>query len=116
MYDPAPVRAFHEAGWWRSTPLRADIEAHDADAIAFTTASATLTWGQYRCRARAPHLASRQVTREWWPEHLVCVDALPYSAGGKVAKSDLREDTARRFGPTGRPGHRPDADAGTPSR
>jgi len=52
MYDPALVRAFHEAGWWRSAPLRADIEAHDAHAIAFTSATASLTWGEYRCRAR----------------------------------------------------------------
>lgn len=36
------------------------------------------------------HLADRGVTIEWWPEHLVVIDALPVSSGGKVAKSELR--------------------------
>jgi acyl-CoA synthetase len=42
------------------------------------------------------HLRDRSVSREWWPEHLVVVDSLPRSSGGKVAKGDLREDAARR--------------------
>lgn len=42
------------------------------------------------------HLRSRSVSREWWPEHLVIVDALPRSSGGKVAKGDLKADAARR--------------------
>lgn len=42
------------------------------------------------------HLARRSVSREWWPEHLVVVDSLPRSSGGKVAKGDLREDARRR--------------------
>jgi len=36
------------------------------------------------------HLAARGVTKEWWPERLVVVDALPRSSGGKVAKGELR--------------------------
>ncbi len=36
------------------------------------------------------HLASRQVTREWFPEHLLGVGPLPRSSGGKVAKGELR--------------------------
>jgi acyl-CoA synthetase len=36
------------------------------------------------------HLASRQVTREWFPERLLGVGPLPRSSGGKVAKGELR--------------------------
>ena len=42
------------------------------------------------------HLRSRSVSREWWPEHLVIVDELPRSSGGKVAKGELKADAARR--------------------
>ncbi len=42
------------------------------------------------------HLRERSVSREWWPEHLVIVDELPRSSGGKVAKGDLKVDAARR--------------------
>jgi acyl-CoA synthetase len=44
------------------------------------------------------HLASRGVTKEWFPERLVILDALPRSSGGKVAKGQLREDVRRRAG------------------
>jgi acyl-CoA synthetase len=43
------------------------------------------------------HLAARGVTKEWWPEHLVLVEELPRSSGGKVAKGELREDIRRRL-------------------
>lgn len=36
------------------------------------------------------HLADRGVSKEWWPEHLVIVDALPRSSGGKIDKGALR--------------------------
>jgi len=42
------------------------------------------------------YLASRGVTREWFPERLIVVDSLPRSSGGKVAKGELREDSRRR--------------------
>ena len=42
------------------------------------------------------HLRARSVTREWWPEHLIVVDELPRSSGGKVAKGDLKADAVRR--------------------
>jgi len=42
------------------------------------------------------HLRARAVSREWWPEHLVVVDELPRSSGGKVAKGELKADAARR--------------------
>lgn len=43
------------------------------------------------------HLASRGVSREWFPEHLVLVDELPVSEGGKLAKAVLRADIKRRL-------------------
>jgi len=42
------------------------------------------------------HLDARGTTREWWPERLVVVDALPRASGGKVAKGELRADARRR--------------------
>jgi acyl-CoA synthetase len=42
------------------------------------------------------HLTERGTTREWWPERLIVVDALPRSSGGKVAKGELRADIKRR--------------------
>jgi acyl-CoA synthetase len=45
------------------------------------------------------HLRWRGVTKEWFPERLVVVDALPRSSGGKVAKGVLREDVLRRSWP-----------------
>lgn len=41
-------------------------------------------------------LDARDVSKEMWPEFFVKVDTLPMSSGGKVAKSDLRADAARR--------------------
>ena len=49
------------------------------------------------------HLRSRSVSREWWPEHLVIVDQLPRSSGGKVAKGDLKVDAAKRSAELHRP-------------
>jgi acyl-CoA synthetase len=43
------------------------------------------------------HLASRGVSKETFPEHLVVVDELPRSSGGKLAKKQLREDIRRRM-------------------
>ncbi|MBW1882311.1 MAG: acyl--CoA ligase [Deltaproteobacteria bacterium] len=43
------------------------------------------------------HLEASRVARELWPEALVVLDALPQSAGGKVAKGALRDDAATRF-------------------
>jgi acyl-CoA synthetase len=42
------------------------------------------------------HLTARGVSREWYPEHLILMDDLPRSSGGKVAKGDLKQDAARR--------------------
>ena len=43
------------------------------------------------------HLKARGVSREWFPEYLVLMDALPRSSGGKVAKGDLKQDAKERF-------------------
>jgi acyl-CoA synthetase len=43
------------------------------------------------------HLRGRGVSREWFPEHLIVVDELPTSDGGKLAKAALREDLRRRL-------------------
>lgn len=43
------------------------------------------------------HLSAKGVSREWFPEHLVLMDELPRSSGGKIAKGELREDARRRF-------------------
>ncbi len=42
------------------------------------------------------HLSARGVSREWHPEHLILMDDLPRSSGGKVAKGDLKADAERR--------------------
>jgi acyl-CoA synthetase len=42
------------------------------------------------------HLDGRGVSKEWFPEHLVVLDELPRSSGGKVAKGALRDDARRR--------------------
>jgi acyl-CoA synthetase len=47
------------------------------------------------------HLTARGVSKEWFPEHLVTVDALPVAPGGKLAKSVLREDIRRRMAEVG---------------
>jgi acyl-CoA synthetase len=47
------------------------------------------------------HLSARDVSKEWFPEHLVVVDELPVAPGGKLAKSELREDIRRRMAELG---------------
>jgi len=41
------------------------------------------------------HLLARGLSRELLPEHLVVVDALPRSSGGKLAKGELKALAAR---------------------
>jgi acyl-CoA synthetase len=43
------------------------------------------------------HLDARGVSREWFPEKLVVLEALPRASGGKVAKGELRADVKRRL-------------------
>lgn len=44
------------------------------------------------------HLSARGVSKEWWPEHIAILDALPVSSGGKIAKGELRARVAEIFG------------------
>lgn len=44
------------------------------------------------------HLARRGVSKEWWPEHIALLDALPISSGGKIAKAELRARVTELFG------------------
>ena len=39
----------------------------------------------------AEHLAQRGLGKELWPEHLLILDDLPRSSGGKLAKAELRQ-------------------------
>ncbi|HKA05350.1 MAG TPA: fatty acid--CoA ligase family protein, partial [Acidimicrobiales bacterium] len=43
------------------------------------------------------HLEADGVGKDMWLERLVVVDALPVASGGKVAKSELRDDIKRRL-------------------
>ena len=42
------------------------------------------------------HLVARGVSKEWHPEYLFVIDALPRASGGKVAKGQLKDDAAAR--------------------
>ena len=42
------------------------------------------------------HLLAAGTSKEILPEHLVVMDALPISSGGKIAKGDLRADVLKR--------------------
>lgn len=44
------------------------------------------------------HLEQQQTPIEIRPEALVVLDALPRSSGGKIAKGEIADDVARRFG------------------
>ena len=47
------------------------------------------------------HLTARGVSKEWYPEYLFVVDALPRASGGKVAKGELKKDAADRVNAPG---------------
>ena len=85
-----------------------EVGTHPAVAMVAAVAAPDPIFGERVCvyvEARGPvtlddltsHLAARGVSKEWWPEHLVVLDALPRSSGGKVAKGELRDDARRRF-------------------
>lgn len=42
-------------------------------------------------------LEEESVTKSLWPERLICLAELPTSAGGKIAKSELRRDIRERL-------------------
>ena len=89
--------------------VEAELATHPAVAMAAAVAFPDPVFGERVCayvelRSGAAltledlvaHLASRGVSREWYPEHLVIVDELPRSSGGKVAKGELKDDAKRR--------------------
>ncbi|CAB4619720.1 unannotated protein [freshwater metagenome] len=89
--------------------VEAELVTHPAVAMAAAVAFPDPVFGERVCayvelRSGADltladlvaHLASRGVSREWYPEHLVIVDELPRSSGGKVAKGELKDDAKRR--------------------
>jgi acyl-CoA synthetase len=109
-----------------------EVSSHPAIAIAAAVAAPDPVFGERVCvyvevrrDATEPtlgdlraHLASRGVGKESWPEHLVVVEALPRSSGGKVAKGDLRADIRRRLNAPDHvdAGPQPDRSVGTEGR
>jgi acyl-CoA synthetase len=43
------------------------------------------------------HLREQGISVESWPEHLLVLDELPRSSGGKIAKGELKKEAARRL-------------------
>ncbi len=89
--------------------VEAELATHPAVAMVAAVAWPDPVFGERVCayvelRAGASltleeltdHMRDRAVSREWWPEQLVVLDALPRSSGGKVAKGDLKADAQRR--------------------
>jgi acyl-CoA synthetase len=85
------------------------VATHPAVALAAAVAMPDPVYGERVCvyvelrpgesltlDALREHLATRGTTREWWPERLIVLPALPRASGGKVAKGELRADIKRR--------------------
>jgi len=85
------------------------VATHPAVALAAAVAMSDPVYGERVCiyvelrpgteltlDALREHLATRGTTREWWPERLIVLDALPRASGGKVAKGELRADIKQR--------------------
>ena len=86
------------------------VATHPAVALAAAVAMPDPVYGERVCvyvelrpgasltlDALRSHLAARGTTREWWPERLIALPALPRASGGKVAKGELRADIRRRL-------------------
>ncbi|QCQ92699.1 class I adenylate-forming enzyme family protein [Rhodococcus sp. SGAir0479] len=80
-----------------------EVETHPAVDLAAVVAVPDPVFGERVCAvvslradrdltldALVRHLAERGVSKELYPEHLVVVDELPRSSGGKIAKGDIR--------------------------
>lgn len=80
-----------------------EVESHPAVDLAAVVAVPDPVFGERVCAvvslrpggavtldALTRHLAERGVSKELYPEHLVVVDELPRSSGGKLAKGDIR--------------------------
>ena len=86
------------------------VATHPAVALAAAVAMPDPVFGERVCAyvelrsgaklelaALVAHLERAGVSKEWFPERLVVLDALPRASGGKVAKAALREDIVRRL-------------------
>jgi acyl-CoA synthetase len=89
--------------------IEAEVAQHPAIALAAVVAMPDPVFGERVCLYAELHpgatleldevvafLGARGVSREWFPERLVVLDALPRASGGKVAKGVLRDDIRRR--------------------
>ncbi|MEP6784490.1 MAG: class I adenylate-forming enzyme family protein [Sphingomonadales bacterium] len=90
--------------------IEAEVATHPAIALVAAVAAPDPVFGERVCIYVAPrpnhevtleaitsHLATRGVSREWFPEYLVLMDDLPRSSGGKVAKGELAADAKQRW-------------------
>jgi acyl-CoA synthetase len=90
--------------------VEAAVSRHPAVAVAAAVAMPDPVYGERVCvyaelrpdhslslEELAHHLERDDVSKEMWPERLIVVDQLPRSAGGKVAKHELRDDIRRRL-------------------
>lgn len=88
------------------------VETHPDVALVAAVAVPDATFGERVCVVVQPHpgavvdlasitahLQARGVSREWWPEHLLLVPALPRSSGGKIAKGEVRALAHARLAP-----------------
>ncbi len=93
--------------------VEAEVMTHPAVAVAAAVAAPDPVVGERVCVYVEPrhghvvtledvaaHLAGRGVGKEYFPEHLIVLDALPRSSGGKVAKAELRQDIRQRIATT----------------
>jgi acyl-CoA synthetase len=89
--------------------IEAEVAQHPAIALGAVVAMPDPVFGERVCLYAELHpgvtleledvvdfLRARGVSREWFPERLVVLDALPRASGGKVAKGVLRDDIRRR--------------------
>jgi acyl-CoA synthetase len=94
-----------------SGPLVEDhVASHPAVALCAAVAMPDPVFGERVCAyvelrpgaaldlsALRAHLDARGISKEYWPERLEIVAALPRSSGGKVAKGALREDVRAKL-------------------
>jgi acyl-CoA synthetase len=91
--------------------VEAAVSTHPAVALAAAVAMPDPVFGERVCvyaelrvdttltlEELVAHLSAAGVSKEWFPERLEIVDALPRASGGKVAKQALREDVCRQLG------------------
>jgi acyl-CoA synthetase len=73
-------------------PVRDEVFGEKVCAVVTLTSGATLTLGDL-----SAHLLARGLGRELLPEHLLVLDDLPRSSGGKLAKGELRKLAEQRL-------------------